>query len=77
MNESKLSEVLYEIDPINTCCKENEAEDEYDLFALDVHAEYLNNEISFRATLAKCFKEYFDEEVDIETLDEIMNHFNK
>lgn len=48
---SKVSKYLYDEDPMNTCCKENEAYDEYDSIAVIIADEHSNNNEDYWGSL--------------------------
>ncbi|EBA00899.1 hypothetical protein [Marinobacter sp. ELB17] len=54
----QISKALFEIDPMNTCCKENDCFDEYDLIAADV-AESLEAGATLKDALAGAINEWF------------------
>ena len=58
----RLSQALYETDPMHTCCKENGCFDEYDGIAgaLD---EILRQGIVLHSAIRQAFAEYFGEEL--------------
>jgi hypothetical protein len=53
-----ISRALFENDPMNTCCKENDCFDEYDRIAADV-AESLEGGSTLKEALAEAINEWF------------------
>ena len=70
--EERISQILYEIDPMNLSCKENDATDEYDNEADDLVRE-LKNGAGMREALVSVFRYWFgtsfDEIVDDQTIE--------
>ena len=68
----KLSQLLYTNDPMDTCCKENNAFDEYDRLAAWT-IEAMSEGLEFKAALQLNIKDLFDEmsanEIDYDALE--------
>jgi hypothetical protein len=64
MNESveQLSRLLYEQDPMGTCCRENECFDEYDLIAASV-VELVDQGLTYEASLKGVLTESFSRDL--------------
>lgn len=65
---AQISQTLFIMDPLGTCCKENNAEDEYDYLAISFYFkinDYLmDDKISYTemiTSLNDCIEEYFGE----------------
>ena len=58
----QLSRLLYEHDPMGTCCKENKCTDEYDLIAASI-VELLKQGMSIEASLKRVLTESFSAEM--------------
>ena len=58
LTADQISRALFENDPMNTCCKENDCFDEYDLIAADV-AESLEAGAALKDALAEAINEWF------------------
>ena len=82
----ELTKLLFDIDPMNTCCKENDCFDEYQSISIEIVSYitiYLNalqnpdelniNHAIYVAILSK-FKEYFDDYIPS---DDDMNKLRK
>ncbi|MBJ6137966.1 hypothetical protein [Marinobacter litoralis] len=54
----QLSHALFQTDPANTCCKENDYFDEYDYVA-EAIVERMVEGMSLEKALAECFSEWF------------------
>ena len=68
----KLSQTLYEHDPMDTCCKENECFDEYDNIAAQA-VELIEDGHSLKTALNTVLSDLFSvdlaQEVDYETIE--------
>ena len=53
-----LNNVLYEMDPMGTCCKENELHDEYQMIAVNI-AGWLIRNCPVEETIKSVFDEWF------------------
>jgi hypothetical protein len=58
LTTEQISKALFDSDPMNTCCKENDCFDEYDLIAADV-AESLEAGAALKDALAEAINEWF------------------
>jgi hypothetical protein len=58
LTADQISRALFENDPMNTCCKENDCFDEYDRIAADV-AESLEGGATLKDALAGAINESF------------------
>ena len=58
LTADQISRALFENDPMNTCCKENDCFDEYDRIAADV-AESLEGGAALKEALAEAINEWF------------------
>jgi len=58
LTTEQISDALFETDPMNTCCKENDCFDEYDRIAADV-AQSLEAGASLKDALADAINEWF------------------
>jgi hypothetical protein len=56
----QISKVLFETDPMNTCCKENDCFDEYDKVAEDVAQRLWEGESLKQALQAEISEWFFD-----------------
>ncbi|RUO58665.1 hypothetical protein [Pseudidiomarina marina] len=68
--EKELAQVLFEIDPANTCCKENGCEDEYALLAKRIRSEMQINNSSIRDVLNDSFGDQVIDEVTMTEVDQ-------
>ncbi|SOB74892.1 hypothetical protein SAMN04488490_0432 [Marinobacter sp. LV10R510-11A] len=58
LTTDQISRALFENDPMNTCCKENDCFDEYDRVAVDV-AQCLEAGSTLKDALAGAINEWF------------------
>lgn len=71
-----ISQSLFELDPMNTCCKENDCFDEYDFVAKHIakHAQNgLSLENAIYLSLVQLFDESLAKKVDVRTLSDSIN----
>lgn len=54
----QISLALFETDPLNTCCRENECWDEYDRVAQAIHRDVLNGG-SLENSLEQAIRDWF------------------
>ena len=64
LTTEQISDALFETDPMNTCCKENDCFDEYDRIAADV-AQSLEAGASLKDALADAINEWFYDGEDL------------
>ena len=64
LTADQISRALFENDPMNTCCKENDCFDEYDRIGADV-AEYLETGATLKEALAEAINEWFYDGEDL------------
>lgn len=68
--ENELSQVLYEIDPANTCCKENGCKDEYVLVARRMLSEMQSNSSATQDVFRDSFGKQVIDEVTMTEFDQ-------
>jgi len=56
----QISDALFHIDPLNTCCKENDCFDEYDRVASDVADRLAEGESLKQALMTEISEWFFD-----------------
>lgn len=61
-DQQKVSELLFELDPMMTCCQENGCFDEYDMVSKFI-MEDVNNGINLLEATKRAFHDLFDEDV--------------
>lgn len=66
-----ISEILFNLDPMNTCCKENEAYDEYDRIAQQIADSDLTPE-----NISKVFFDSFNVLLTEDSVKEIISHIS-
>ena len=64
LTADQISRALFESDPMNTCCKENDCFDEYDRVAADV-AQSLEAGSTLKEALAEAINEWFYDGEDL------------
>ena len=64
LTADQISRALFENDPLNTCCKENDCFDEYDRIAADV-AECVEAGATLKDALAEAINEWFYDGEDL------------
>ena len=62
VDQQKISELLFELDPMMTCCKENDCFDEYDMVSKFI-MEDVNQGVSLIDATKRAFHDLFDEDV--------------
>jgi hypothetical protein len=62
VDQQKISELLFELDPMMTCCKENDCFDEYDMVSKFI-MEDVNNGINIIDATKKAVHDLFDEDI--------------
>ena len=74
----RISRALYEADPLNTCCKENESFDEYDHIANSIEVR-LSGGCRFEEALIAEISEWFFEGKNFDSgiLDSTIQLYNK
>lgn len=60
----QISKALFESDPMNTCCKENDCYDEYDSVAAEV-VQHLEEGATLKGALARAINEWFYDGEDL------------
>ncbi|WP_280553466.1 hypothetical protein [Halomonas sp. 25-S5] len=85
MNESsdliaRLTQILFQHDPMGTCCRENDAFDEYDRIARDL-AERLDDgdtpDVALPAVLRKGFGDELVQRADLTGVIEALEHIGR
>jgi hypothetical protein len=69
-----LSEILFEIDPAGTCCKQNDCFDEYDSIAAEIEHDYDQHGL-FQQAVVENFEFYFEMQLEDEDLKSICDKF--
>lgn len=69
--DDTISRILFDIDPMGTCCKENSVTDEYDAVAIEI-ADYVNSGFTLTYAIRTVFEEVFDEYLDDDTVVRIL-----
>jgi len=64
LTADQISRTLFESDPMNTCCKENDCFDEYDRVAADV-AQNLEAGAALKDALAEAINDWFYDGEDL------------
>ncbi|WP_138103098.1 MULTISPECIES: hypothetical protein [Marinobacter] len=59
--KDQISQALFEADPMNTCCKENDCIDEYDGIAEAISARLLKGDNLEQAMIAEISEWFFDD----------------
>ena len=67
-----ISEILFNLDPMNTCCKENEAYDEYDRIAQQIADSDLTPE-----NIRKVFFDSFNVRITEDSVKEIISQIQE
>lgn len=62
IDQQKISELLFELDPMMTCCKENGCFDEYDMVSKFI-LEDVNHGLSVSEATKRAFQDFFDEDI--------------
>jgi len=70
-----ISLCLYQLDPMSTCCKENECFDEYDRIASEI-IKVLDDGYTLRDTLTSQFSMWFDVELPQGKLEDIIQRMS-
>lgn len=72
MDASRISEVLFDLDPMSTCCKENDCFDEYDSIAQSAF-DKLSNGQPIGEAISETLMDWFEvESIDPQTLANIV-----
>lgn len=71
-----LSEILFNQDPMNTCCKENQAYDEYDRIAQRIQ-DFVSKGVSLKESIQITFRDSFGEELSEDILNKIIKAKNE
>lgn len=58
--KDQISQALFEVDPMNTCCKENSCFDEYDGIAESIRARLVTGDNLEQAMIAEISEWFFD-----------------
>lgn len=61
LTDERISQVLFETDPMGTCCKENDCFDEYDSVALSIY-EKISSGQPVGEAISQAFLEWFEVE---------------
>jgi len=61
LTDEKISKVLFEVDPMRTCCKENDCFDEYNSVALSIF-EKISSGQPVREAISQAFVDWFEVE---------------
>jgi hypothetical protein len=71
MNElaQKISDVFFEVDPANTCCKENDCFDEYDTFSVWVESDL---DRGLKTAIESSYEDYFGQPISSENLEKLL-----
>lgn len=64
VDQQKISELLFELDPMMTCCKENDCFDEYDMVSKFI-SDDVNNGINLIDATKSAFLDFFDEDISV------------
>lgn len=76
-----ISNVLYNMDPMNTCCKENDLRDEYDSEAFQIAGWYIRgitDTASLKETIKSVFEyAFWDKCLKEQQIEEIANEISK
>lgn len=72
MDRKMISEILFDIDPMNTCCKENHAYDEYDRIADQIE----NLPELTPENIRKIFFDSFNVRLTEDSVKEIISHIS-
>ncbi|MBT00069.1 MAG: hypothetical protein CMI01_15515 [Oceanospirillaceae bacterium] len=74
----QISQTLFETDPLNTCCRENECWDEYDHVAQTIAQDVLRG-ASLQRALEKAISEWFydGESFDASSLQPVIKQLEK
>ena len=70
-----LANIMYDVDPGNTCCKENECTDEYDSIAAIIVDE-LDLGIPIETAISEVYVQFFNDEISESDLKIIIDRFN-
>lgn len=74
---NNLCQTLFELDPMGTCCKENDSYDEYNNIAAQA-ADLIDDGHSFRSALGRVLSDSFSEDMASKVdYEEIESHFKK
>lgn len=71
--KDQISQALFEVDPMNTCCKENGCFDEYDGIAEAIRARLVKGDDLEQAMIADISEWFFDgDPFDVDPLDPVL-----
>lgn len=73
----KLSDILFELDPCSTMCKENLCYGEYDEFVVAITEEGGYNSIKLREAMEYYFSYYFDVDLSKEIVNNVLVRFKR
>lgn len=62
LEQQKISKLLFDLDPMMTCCRENDCFDEYDLISASV-TELMMDGLAFEESLKTVFTDFFSEDL--------------
>lgn len=66
-----ISDILFEIDPVDTCCKENECFDEYDTVSFWIANSVINRGESLSEAIRSDFYDCFNVELEISVYEKV------